>query len=90
LNYSSNNFLSKDINNNKELNIKKKNTKIDINNSALDKKESKSISNTERNSEYINHYSSKENDNLLDVDNSNENHLKPDKMEINYKPSSFE
>lgn len=90
LNYSSNNFLSKDINNNKELNIKKKNTKIDINNSALDKKESKSISNTERNSEYINHYSSKENDNLLDVDNSNENHLKPEKMEINYKPSSFE
>ena len=90
LNYSSNNFLSKDINNNMELNIKKKNTKIDINNSALDKKESKSISNTERNSEYINHYSSKENDNLLDVDNSNENHLKPEKMEINYKPSSFE
>ena len=90
LNYSSNNFLSKDINKNMELNIKKKNTKIDINNSALDKKESKSISNTERNSEYINHYSSKENDNLLDVDNSNENHLKPEKMEINYKPSSFE
>lgn len=90
LNYSSNNFLSKDINNNMELNIKKKNTKIDINNSAFDKKESKSISNTERNSEYINHYSSKENDNLLDVDNSNENHLKPEKMEINYKPSSFE
>ena len=90
LNYSSNNFLSKDINNNMELNIRKKNTKIDINNSAFDKKESKSISNTERNSEYINHYSSKENDNLLDVDNSNENHLKPEKMEINYKPSSFE
>ena len=98
LNYSSNNFLSstqalnknKDINNDMELNIRKKSTKIDVNNSAFDKKESKSISNTERNSEYINHYSSKENDNLLDVDNSNENHLKPEKMEINYKPSSFE
>ena len=98
LNYSSNNILSskqvlnknKDINNDMELNIRKKSTKIDINNSAFDKKESKSISNTERNSEYINHYSSKENDNLLDVDNSNENHLKPEKMEINYKPSSFE
>jgi hypothetical protein len=98
LNYSSNNFLSnkqalnkkKDVNKNIELNIKIKNTKIDFNNFALDKKENKSISNTEKNSEYINHYSSKENDNLLDADNSNENHLKPDKMEINYKPSSFE
>jgi hypothetical protein len=98
LNYSSNKFFSnkqvlnknKDVNNDMELNIRKKSTKIDINNSAFDKKESKSISNTERNSEYINHYSSKENDNLLDVDNSNENHLKPEKMEINYKPSSFE
>ena len=98
LNYSSNNFLSnkqalnkkKDVNKNIELNIKIKNTKIDFNNFALDKKENKSISNTEKNSEYINHYSSKENDNLLDADNSNENHLKPDKIEINYKPSSFE
>lgn len=98
LNYSSNNFMSNKqiINKNKifgndmELNIKEKIKKIDINNSAFEKKESKSISNTERNSEYINHYTSRENDNLLDVDNSNENHLKPEKMEINYKPSSFE
>ena len=101
LNYSSNKFLSSkqpinentNFNNDMDLNIKEKSTKNDVNNSACEKIENKNISNNEQNSEYINQYSSKKNENLLDASNSNENQLIPEipeKMKINYKPSSFE
>ena len=99
-NFSSNKYLNNNkqiVNEIKELNKEilfndkvKKNIKNEINDISVYKEnECKSISNSDKNSEYINQYSSKEIDNLINLENSNEQHQKPEKMEINCKPSSF-
>ena len=93
--FSSNKFLNNNIiiNKNKDLNndakLKcsinmKENKKEIIDFSEYKENECKSISNS-RSSENINQNSSKELANLLNIDTSNENHLKPEIMEINFK-----
>ena len=93
--FSSNKFLNNNIiiNKNKDLNndakLKcsinmKENKKEIIDLSEYKENECKSISNS-RSSENINQNSSKELANLLNIDTSNENHLKPEIMEINFK-----
>ena len=62
----------------------KENKKEIIDLSEYKENECKSISNS-RSSENINQNSSKELANLLNIDTSNENHLKPEIMEINFK-----
>ena len=93
--FSSDKFLNnnKIINKNKDLNndIKlksginiKENKKEIIDLSEYKENECKSISNS-RSSENINPNSSKELANLLNIDTSNEKHLNPEIMEINFK-----
>ena len=97
-NYSSDNFLNNDkvldnYNLDKGKNLKNKSNKKESKNdffnlSQYKENECKSISNSIKNSDNdeAHESSSKEIDNLLNIGISDENRLKPEAMEINYKP----
>ena len=98
-NYS--NFSTDKFLNNKELCNKYKNIKIDNNKTNKDIKseindllahkenECESILNSDKSSAFICQNSSQEIDNLLNMNMSNENHIKPESMKINCMPSSL-
>ena len=83
-------YNNKDNDVDKNIKLKNKSNKKENENEIIDfsqykENECKSITNSEKSLENINLSSSKELANLLNIDTSNENHLKPDIMEINLK-----
>ena len=95
-NYSTDKFLNNKELCNKYIDIKIDNNKTnkDIKNEINDllahkENECESILNSDKSSAFICQNSSQEIDNLLNMNMSNENHIKPESMKINCMPSSL-